>query len=90
MPRFKSKAPYPVDLFAQAGEVDSFRVKPGEEVEIPGDVTNADDAESVGYYAVGEGAEARVWSTAAWELVPDGGSKRSGSRTPAAAKPEGE
>lgn len=65
MPRFRSLSSETLDLFAPAGESDSFPVEGGAEVEVAGDVSE----ETVDAYIVGEGENARAWSKTVWALV---------------------
>lgn len=74
MPRFKSLSGDDLDVFAPAGDYDSFPVAAGAEIEVPGDLA----AETADSYVVGVGDEARSWSKALWALVVPA--------TPAAAK----
>ncbi len=77
MARLKNISGVPVDLYARTGEAESYRVGPGETVEVPGDVTHP-DAEGADFFTIGEGDDARAWPSASWEVL--GESKpRSGS-----------
>jgi hypothetical protein len=52
-------------VFAPPGDYDAFPVNVGEEIEVPGDVSQ----ETEDAYIVGEGDEARAWPKALWALV---------------------
>lgn len=67
MARLKNISGNPIDLFAQAGEADSYLVGADEVVTVPGDVTNGDDADA-DHYVVGDGDAARLWPKTAWLL----------------------
>lgn len=80
MPRFRLRSDHgPVDLFQPAGGPDSFRIEPGEEVNVPGDLLTSrptpkknepeppplpDDA-----FIVTHGGEEHAWPKAVWELA---------------------
>lgn len=65
MPRFKSLSGDDLDVFAPAGDSESFPIAAGAEIEIPGEVAG----ETADAYVVGVGDEARAWPKALWALV---------------------
>lgn len=77
MARLKNISGVPVDLYARTGEFESYRVEPGDTVEVPGEVTHPKE-EGADFFTIGEGDDARSWPLASWEVL--GESKaRSGS-----------
>lgn len=70
MARLKNISGNHVDLFAQAGEADSYAVDADAVVTVPGDVANSDD-EDADFYEIGTGDQMRHWPKSAWSLVTD-------------------
>ncbi len=84
MPKFRLNPDHPaVDLFRPAGDLDSIRVEPGQEIDVPGDL--APDAPEDGYL-VDNGGELRLWPKALWELV-EAPAPKSKSKPAAQAEP---
>lgn len=79
MARLKNISGVPLDLYAKTGEADSYRVGPGETVEVPGDVVHAKD-EGADFFTIGEGDDARVWPLASWEVLGETARSRGSGR----------
>lgn len=80
MPKFTLNKDHPaVDLYQPEGHFDSFRVEPGQEVEVPGEVVTSRPAQGEpglpplpddAYIVVNNGEE-KSWAHAVWDLVTD-------------------
>lgn len=64
MARFKNVSGEELLLFARGGQADSLPVPPDGVVDVPGEVT----AELADGVVVGDGADARAWPSALWQL----------------------
>ena len=81
MARLNNVSGNPVDLYASAGEANSYRVGAGEIVEVPGEC--ADPEQLPDAYSIGDGDDARLWPKSAWELTKPGDVGTTSGRTPA-------
>jgi hypothetical protein len=70
-----------VTLYATSGEAGAFHVGADEPVEIPGEIANADTADTDEYYVIGDGDNTRVWPMSTWELASGGESRGSRKRS---------
>lgn len=79
MARFKNVGGADVDLFAPGGAYGGYTVEADSIVEVPGEVTNADDRDA-DHYLVGSGDEARAWPKATWRVTAPGDQSGGGDK----------
>src|ERR1700733_9576669 len=68
MPRLRNISPHGLDVFAPAGEADTFHVEAGQEITVNGGLAAEQPTDA---YQIGGGDEARLWPHSRWELVQD-------------------
>lgn len=80
MPRFRLRSDHaPIDLYHPSGNVDSFQIEPGQEIEVPGEVVTERPTPKKGdpepaplpddAFIVANGGEEQAWPHAVWELA---------------------